>query len=63
MINFLIGVLSVVSIMNIYVWFKETSDNKYNFPTSATLIDTKFNTTKVDDLLCVTDQTMLSSIM
>ncbi len=34
MINFLIGVFSVVSIMTIYVWFKETSDNKYNYKTA-----------------------------
>ena len=33
MINFLIGVLSVVTIMTIYVWFRETSDNEYNYKT------------------------------
>ncbi len=34
MINFLIGVLSVVSIMTIYVWFKETSDKDYTYKTA-----------------------------
>ena len=34
MINFLIGVLSVVSIMTIYVWIRETSDNEYNYKTA-----------------------------
>ena len=34
MINFLIGVFSVVSVMAIYVWIKETSDKKYTYKTA-----------------------------
>ena len=34
MINFLIGVLSVVCFMTIYVWFKETSGTEYNYKTA-----------------------------
>tara|TARA_R100001591_G_scaffold69273_1_gene78087 strand:- start:512 stop:658 length:147 start_codon:yes stop_codon:yes gene_type:complete len=34
MINFLIGVLSVVTFMTIYVWFKETSDKEYLYKTA-----------------------------
>ena len=34
MINFLIGVLSVVSFMTIYVWFKETNDKEYLYKTA-----------------------------
>ena len=34
MIDFLIGILSVVSFMTIYVWFKETSDKEYTYKTA-----------------------------
>ena len=34
MINFLIGVLSVLTFMTIYVWFKETSDKEYLYKTA-----------------------------
>ena len=34
MINFLIGVLSVVTFMTIYVWFKETGDKEYLYKTA-----------------------------
>ena len=39
MINFLIGVLSVVTFMTIYVWFRETSDNEYNYKTKRKMKD------------------------
>lgn len=34
MINFLIGVLSVVCFMTIYVWIRETNDKEYKYKTA-----------------------------
>ena len=34
MTNFLIGVFSVISVMTLYVWFKETNDKEYLYKTA-----------------------------
>ena len=34
MINFLIGVLSVICFMTIYVWIKETNNKDYTYKTA-----------------------------